>query len=251
MTNEEAASILEESKRQNEVMRDSPTTFWKSTDMGNGIANAKKRIEALSKAIEALRGQPTGAPLTLAQLRDMNGQPVWIVEHPDWGHWELSEDAEDYIADRDPDFYGLTYPDSEGKGGLHKIGWIAYAYPPAHIDLEARIHELETTYRLEKCEDGPECVELGKARMALAAEEARAEKAETQLREAKHCVVGLSMLIKAVDGKMVMARVLPMARNRLEKYNEKYPSATVVLAMKKENEHGNSEKQHDSAGVSG
>lgn len=73
MTNEEAASILEESKRQNEVMRDNPTIFWKSTDMGSGIANAKKRIEALSKAIEALRGQPTGAPLTLEQLRQMDG----------------------------------------------------------------------------------------------------------------------------------------------------------------------------------
>lgn len=179
MTNEEAASILEESKRQNEVMRDSPTTFWKSTDMGSGIANAKKRIEALSKAIEALR-QPTGAPLTLEQLRQMDGQPVWIMEQPDWGHWELSEDAEDYIADRDPDFYGLSYPDPEGKGGLHKIGWFAYAYLPAHIDLEARIHELETAYRLEKCEDGPECTELGKVRRALEAAEARAEKAERE-----------------------------------------------------------------------
>lgn len=251
MTNEEAASILEKSKRQNEIMRDSPTTFWKSTDMGSGIANAKKRIEALSKAIEALKGQPTGVPLTLEQLRQMDGQPVWIMEQPDWGHWELSEDAEDYIADRDPDFYGLSYPDPEGKGGLHKIGWIAYAYLPAHIDLEARIHELETAYRLEKCEDGPECAELGKVRRALEAAEVRAEKAETQLREAKHCIAGLSMLIKAVDGKMVMETVLPMARNRLEKYKEKYPSATAVLDMKKENEHGNSEKQHDYAGVSG
>lgn len=119
-------------------------------------------------------------PLTLEQLRQMDGQPVWIVEYPDWGHWELSEDAEDYIADRDPDFYGLSYPDPEGKGGLHKIGWFAYAYLPAHIDLEARIHELETAYRLEKCEDGPECAELGKARMAMAAAEARAEKAERE-----------------------------------------------------------------------
>lgn len=59
------------------------------------------------------------------------------MEYPDWGHWELSEDAEDYIADRDPDFYGLSYPDPEGKGGLHKIGWLAYAYHPAHIDREA------------------------------------------------------------------------------------------------------------------
>ena len=116
---------------------------------------------------------------------------------------------------------------------------------------EAKVHELETAYRLEKCEDGPECAELGKARRELAEAEARAEKAETQLREARHCVAGLSMLIKAVDGKMVMETVLPMARNRLEEYRGKYPSATVVLDMKKENEHGTDGKQHDSADVSG
>ena len=78
-----------------------------------------------------------GDPLTLEQLRKMDGQPVWIMESPNWGHWELSEDAEDYLCDRDTDLYGLTYPDPDGKGGLHKLGWIAYAYPPAHIDREA------------------------------------------------------------------------------------------------------------------
>ena len=48
-------------------------------------------------------------PLTLKQLREMDGHPVWIAESPDWGHWELSEDAGDYICDRDTDLYGLTY----------------------------------------------------------------------------------------------------------------------------------------------
>lgn len=68
-------------------------------------------------------------PLTLEQLREKNGKPVWIVEYPDWGHWELSEDANDYFTDRDPELYGLTYPDPEGKAGLHKLGWVAYDYP--------------------------------------------------------------------------------------------------------------------------
>lgn len=45
---------------------------------------------------------------------------------------------------------------------------------------EARVHELETAYCLEKCEDGPECAELGKARRAMAVAEARAEKAESE-----------------------------------------------------------------------
>lgn len=98
--------------------------------------------EAIDMAISALRSDHTGEaadmmPFTLEQLRGMNGKPVWIVESPDWGHWELSEDAEDYLCDRDTDLYGLTYPDPEGKAGLHKLGWLAYAYPPAHIDREA------------------------------------------------------------------------------------------------------------------
>ena len=71
-------------------------------------------------------------PLTLEQLREKDGKPVWIVEYPDWGHWELSEDANDYITDRDPELYGLTYPDPEGKAGLHKLGWVAYDYPIAN-----------------------------------------------------------------------------------------------------------------------
>ena len=81
--------------------------------------------------------QPIGDPLTLDQLREMYGRPVWTVESPDWGHWELSDDAEDYLCDRDNDLYGLTYPDPDGKAGLHKLGWLAYAYPPTHIDREA------------------------------------------------------------------------------------------------------------------
>ena len=50
---------------------------------------------------------------------------------------------------------------------------------------EARVNELETTFRIEKCEDGPECVELGKVRKALDAAETRAERAEADFAEAR------------------------------------------------------------------
>lgn len=69
-------------------------------------------------------------PLTLEELREMSGEPVWIVEQPDWGHWELSADAEDYLADRDQDFYGLKHDDPAGRYGLHVLGWLAYRRPP-------------------------------------------------------------------------------------------------------------------------
>lgn len=47
---------------------------------------------------------------------------------------------------------------------------------------EACVHELETTHRVEMCEDGYDCVELGKARRDLMAAE-EAAKAAAQKRE--------------------------------------------------------------------
>ena len=55
MTREEAIVVLEESKRQNEIMRDNPTTFWASHQMADGVKNAKRRIEAFEIALSALR----------------------------------------------------------------------------------------------------------------------------------------------------------------------------------------------------
>lgn len=106
-----------------------------------------------AKALEKDRFPDTTkmVKLTLEQLREMDGKPVWIVESPNWGHWELSEDAEDYLCDRDTDLYGLTYPDPDGKAGLHKLGWIAYSYPPAQIDREAWISVKD---RLPEPDDG-------------------------------------------------------------------------------------------------
>ena len=55
MTLEEAIAVLAESKRQNEVMRDNPSTFWASHQMAEGVKNAKRRIEAFEIALSALR----------------------------------------------------------------------------------------------------------------------------------------------------------------------------------------------------
>ena len=55
MTREEAIAVLEESKRQNEIMRDNPTTFWASYQIADGIKNTKRRIDALDAALTALR----------------------------------------------------------------------------------------------------------------------------------------------------------------------------------------------------
>ena len=55
MTWEEAIAVLAESKRQNEVMRDNPSTFWVSHQMADGVKNAERRISALEIALSALR----------------------------------------------------------------------------------------------------------------------------------------------------------------------------------------------------
>ena len=72
MTREETSAILEESKRQNEIMRDNPSTFWASQQMAEGVKNAKRRIEAFEIALSALR------PVSREQV-----EKVWK------GEWKL------------------------------------------------------------------------------------------------------------------------------------------------------------------
>lgn len=55
MNRKEAIETLEESKRQNEIMRDNPNTFWKSADIQAGVEHTKRRIEALEFAIETIK----------------------------------------------------------------------------------------------------------------------------------------------------------------------------------------------------
>ena len=72
MTREEAITVLEESRRQNEIMRNNPTTFWASYQIADGIKNTKRRIDALDAALTALR------PVSREQV-----EKVWR------GEWEM------------------------------------------------------------------------------------------------------------------------------------------------------------------
>lgn len=73
MTREEAINILSESKRQNEVMRDNPSTFWASHQMDDGVKNAERRIASLELALTALR------PVSREQVERMRGE--WVAKH--------------------------------------------------------------------------------------------------------------------------------------------------------------------------
>ena len=72
MTREEVIAVLTESKRQNEVMKDNPSTFWASHQMIEGIKNAKRRIEALDIVLTTLR------PVSREQVEQMRGE--WIQD---------------------------------------------------------------------------------------------------------------------------------------------------------------------------
>ena len=85
---------------------------------------------AINELENKLSAQENLNPLTLDELREMDGEPVWIVEYPEWGHWELSAEAEDYLEDRDPDFYDMKHNDPAGRYGLHVLGWLAYRTKP-------------------------------------------------------------------------------------------------------------------------
>ena len=117
---------------------------------GNELVNTLKQIVSdytshgmypsafpVEYAIEIVEKMPTltqpNEPLTLEQLREMDGKPVWIErnESPHDGKWFIVDHAD--IENPDRTLYtkeGVTYSDY----GVH---FTAYAYSPAHIDREA------------------------------------------------------------------------------------------------------------------
>ena len=138
MTNEEAIAVLEESKRQNEIMRDNPTTFWKISDMEAGIENAKKRILALDAAISAIRHVSAGQPLALEQLRGMDGKCVKVVVDgveplEMLALVEVPKDKDCVLLRNNLGGVSEFYSDDD----LREDGVKVYAYQPAHIDREA------------------------------------------------------------------------------------------------------------------
>lgn len=129
MTHEEAARILDP-KTSAKVLR----------EYGDGNAQITACDEACRIAAKLLRKcnynatemRPDRKPLTMEQLREMDGKPVWIErnESPHDGKWFIVDHAD--IENPDRTLYtkeGVTYSDY----GVH---FTAYAYPPAHIDRE-------------------------------------------------------------------------------------------------------------------
>lgn len=127
MTKEEAARILDPETTREALAEIEYYGGFRGEEAVLEAAREARRIAA-----EALRHKPTGDPLTPEQLRKMDGQPVWVeFEDRSGGLWGIVHISV---------FEQIVFPD-----GLHcTIGqpyygkiYKAYAYPPAHIDMEA------------------------------------------------------------------------------------------------------------------
>ncbi len=80
------------------------------------------------------RYEPPNPPLTLDELRQMDGEPVWCVDGNGNACWCLVRcyykhmncyDKETGFWDED--FYGMA---GDGQHGLHEVGWLAYRRRP-------------------------------------------------------------------------------------------------------------------------
>lgn len=105
----------------------------KTIERGFPTGEIQETLEYYEFVLRSLQSisVPTDEPLTLEQLRELNGQPVWVeFEDGSGGLWGIVHVSV---------FEQIVFPN-----GLHcTIGhpyygkiYKAYAYPPAHIDRE-------------------------------------------------------------------------------------------------------------------
>lgn len=87
------------------------------------LADFDREIQAFEEAAAILRQVPDQGPIPPEKLREMGGEPVYIIEEGRGGHWELSENAEDYLEGRDLREYGKKWEAYSGKPSL--TGWIS------------------------------------------------------------------------------------------------------------------------------
>ena len=80
--------------------------------------------------------------LTLEQLREMDGKPVWVTSVKKDGkipsRWVLYSGKSESRDREDVYVFATTGGIAQGyKGAAYGKTWLAYDYPPAHIDREA------------------------------------------------------------------------------------------------------------------
>ncbi len=122
MTTEEAIQWIRESKSTGKIV------------------GSKGLVDACDMAIAALQAKQerdNPKPLTLEELRQMDGEPVWLVDgsgNEMWGLVDAGDDHPDVIDSQcglwRGEFYNMS---GDGKNGLHLIGWLAYRRKPKEV----------------------------------------------------------------------------------------------------------------------
>lgn len=124
-----------------------------------GLSGDMAKIEAVNEAcrlaVAALRAQQEAEknkPLTLDELRKLDGEPVWCVDGSGCERWGLvnTENVLLEVIGSDSEalegaFYNMT---GDGKMGLHPLGWIAYRHKPKEgDDMSIRVgHPITRNY---------------------------------------------------------------------------------------------------------
>ena len=106
---------------------------------------------AVYKVLRAELEREKNEPLTIEEILDMNGKPVWcqtgdgyegwalviVDKYQDGGHYlylfsdDLTRDGINECFEPDEDFINLKFSDDpDGHFGLHVLGWRAYRYEP-------------------------------------------------------------------------------------------------------------------------
>ena len=129
MTNEEAARLLDP---------ETNLAAMEELQYYHGFAWQEILVKALREArkmgADALRntGCFRGEPLTLEQLREMDGQPVWVkvldARFNEENQWAICNAEYQMVTLKDG--FKLFFCGYESN-------WLAYAYHPTHIDQKA------------------------------------------------------------------------------------------------------------------
>ncbi len=106
-------------RRTMQIIRELATTPERMTS----FSEFAREAQAFEEAAAILRQVPDQGPLPPEKLREMGGEPVYIIEDGRGGHWKLSENAEDYLEGRDLREYGKKWEAYPCKPSL--TGWIS------------------------------------------------------------------------------------------------------------------------------
>ncbi|WP_394970207.1 DUF551 domain-containing protein [Candidatus Allofournierella merdipullorum] len=128
----EQVSYLEKTKEQ-------PEKFAWNPEYDLQLAAFRLAIEALHGTCNHFREVTKMVPLTLKQLQEMNGEPVWITSVKKDGkipsRWVLYSGKSESQEREDVYVFATTGGIAQGyKGATYGKTWLAYAYQPTHIN---------------------------------------------------------------------------------------------------------------------